>query len=104
MSDIQRSSPRAYNVVEVDCHTLDETATPVAVRMSDLSTTGAFLDSMAGLRAGTRLSLRFMVGEQEVKATAEVVHTMPQFGMGVRFLEVSPEGRAAIERLLQEQG
>ena len=104
MSDVQRSSPRAYNVVEVDCHTLDETATPVTARMSDLSTTGAFLDCMGGLRPGTRLSLRFKVGEQEVQATAEVVHQMPQFGMGVRFLELSAEGRAAIERLLAAQG
>jgi len=101
---IQRSSPRAYNVVEVACHTLDETATPVAARMADLSLTGAFLDCMGGLRPGTRLSLHFKVGEQEVQASAEVVHQMPQFGMGVRFLEMSAEGRAAIESLLKEQG
>jgi len=103
MADIRRSSPRAYNVVEVDCHTLDETATPIAARMSDLSLTGAFLDCMGGLRPGTRLALRFKVGEQDVQATAEVVHQMPQFGMGVRFLEVSSGGRAAIENLLKEQ-
>ena len=101
--EIQRSSPRAYNVVEVDCYTLDETATPVAARMSDLSLTGAFLDCMGGLRPGTRLALRFKVGGQEVQATAEVVHQMPQFGMGVRFLELSPGARAAIESLLKEQ-
>ena len=104
MASVPRSSPRVFNVVEVECHTLDETATPVAARMSDLSLTGAFLDSMAGLRLGTRLSLRFKVGEQDVQATAEVVHQMPQFGMGVRFLELSAEGHAAIERLLKEQG
>jgi len=101
---IQRSSPRAYNVVDVDCYTLDESATPVAARMSDLSLTGAFLDSQSGLRPGTRLALDFKVGEQQVQAKAEVVHQMPQFGMGVKFLEVSPGGRAAIEHLLKEQG
>jgi len=104
MSDVERSSPRVYNVVEVECHTLDETATPVVARMSDLSLTGAFLDSMGGLRPGTRLSLRFRVGDQDVQATAEVVHQMPQFGMGVRFLELTPEGRAAIESLLKDSG
>jgi len=72
--------------------------------MADLSLTGAFLDCMGGLRAGTRLALRFRVGEQEVQATAEVVHQMPQFGMGVRFLELSAEGRVAIEGLLKGQG
>jgi len=104
VSNVQRSSPRVYNVVEVECHTLDETSTPVVARMSDLSLTGAFLDSMGGLRPGTRLSLRFRVGELDVEATAEVVHQMPQFGMGVRFLELSPAGRAAIEGLLKESG
>ena len=103
MPDIQRSSPRVYNVVEVECHTLDESATPVAARMSDISLTGAFLDCMGGLRPGTRLALGFKVREQDVHATAEVVHQMPQFGMGVRFLELPPEGRAAIESLLREQ-
>jgi hypothetical protein len=28
----------------------------------------------------------------------EVMHTMPQFGMGVRFLNLAPEGRSVIER------
>ena len=29
---------------------------------------------------------------------------MPNFGMGVRFLNLSGEGRAAIEALVREQG
>jgi hypothetical protein len=104
MSDDKRTSPRAYNVVEVECHTLDETPTPVAARMSDVSATGAFLDSMAGLQPGTKLALRFRAGGHEVRVAAEVMHTMPQFGMGVRFLNLSGEGRAAIEALVREQG
>jgi PilZ domain len=102
MPEVDRS-PRVFNVVEVECYTLDETSTPVAARMSDLSVTGAFLDSMGGLRPGTRLSLRFKVGDQDVIATAEVVHQMPQFGMGVRFIEMASEGRTAIEELIKAQ-
>ena len=104
MHDNKRGSPRAYNVVEVECHTIDETATPVAARMSDVSTTGAFLDSMSGLHPGTKLALSFKVGAQVVQVAAEVMHTMPQFGMGVRFLNLSGEGRAAIEAVIREQG
>jgi hypothetical protein len=104
MSEDKRTSPRVFNVVEVECHTIDETATPIAARMSDISTTGAFLDSMAGLRPGTRLALGFKVGAQQVRVAAEVMHAMPQFGMGVRFLNLSGEGRAAIEALIREQG
>ena len=104
MSENKRSSPRVFNVVDVECYTIDETATPVAARMSDVSTTGAFLDSMAGLQPGTRVALRFMVGQQEARVSAVVVHTMPQFGMGVRFLNLPPEARAAIEAMVREQG
>jgi hypothetical protein len=104
MAENKRRSPRVFNVVEVECFTIDETATAVAARMSDLSTTGAFLDSMAGLRPGTKLALRFMAGQMEVRTSAVVVHTMPQFGMGVRFLGLPGEGRLAIEALIKEQG
>ena len=59
---------------------------------------------MNALPAGTRLALRFRAGPQEVRVAAEVVHTMPQFGMGVRFLNLSGEGRAAIEAAAQGAG
>jgi PilZ domain len=104
MSDHKRSSPRVLNVADVECHTLDEMSTPVSARMSDISTTGAFLDSMSGLPPGTKLALGFRVGETPVKVAAEVVHTMPNFGMGVRFLDLPGEARAAIEALIREQG
>ena len=64
MSENKRSSPRVYNVVEVECHTIDEAPTLVAARMSDVSTTGAFLDSMSGLQPGTKLALRFRAGSR----------------------------------------
>jgi len=103
MSDDKRSSQRVMNVIDVDCRTADDAAAPVAARISDLSTTGAFLDSMNPLPPGTKLALRFMAGPREVRVGAEVVHGMPSFGMGVRFLDLSGEGRAAIEALVREQ-
>jgi hypothetical protein len=59
---------------------------------------------MNPLPTGTKLALRFMAGPREVRVAAEVVHLMPQFGMGVRFLELSGEDRAAIEALIRAQG
>ncbi len=102
MSEDKRSSRRVMNVIDVDCRTADDTGLAVAARISDLSTTGAFLDSMNPLPVGTKLVLRFTAGPHEVRAAAEVVHSMPSFGMGVRFLDLSGEGRAAIEALVSE--
>jgi hypothetical protein len=102
MSDDKRSSRRVMNVIDVDCHTVDDVA-PLAARISDLSATGAFLDSMNPLPPGTKLGLGFVAGPQEVRVAAEVVHCMPGFGMGVRFLDLSGEARAAIEALVRAQ-
>ncbi len=103
MSDDKRASQRVMNVIDVDCRTADDAETPIAARISDLSATGAFLDSMNPLPAGTRLVLRFMAGPREVLVAAEVVHSMPGFGMGVRFTDLSGESRAAIDALVRGQ-
>ena len=104
MSDDKRASQRVMNVIDVDCRTADDAQTPVAARISDVSATGAFLDSMNPLPVGTKLAMRFMAGPREVQVVAEVMHSMPSFGMGVRFLDLSPENRAAIESLVSGQG
>ena len=102
MLEVQRSSPRVYHPVEVDCRTLDAARDTVVARMSDLSATGAFLES-GGLEPGTLLALGFKVGDQDVRVTAQVVHQTPRSGMGVRFIEMTPEGREAIEALVKAQ-
>ena len=101
MSDDKRSAPRVPNFTEVDCYAADGTGTPIPARMSDLSVTGAFIDSVNTLPLGTKLALHFMAGQHELLVGAEVVHAMPQFGMGVRFLNLTAEGRAAIEALIK---
>ncbi len=90
--------------IGLECCTLDGSAAPVTARISDLSVTGAFLDCLNTLPMGTRLGLRFALNDHLVTVAAEVVHSMPQFGMGVRFLNLSPESRATIEQLAQAKG
>jgi hypothetical protein len=101
MSQDKRSAPRVLNSIDLECYTLDESPATVTARISDLSVTGAFLDCLNALPVGTRLGLRFVLNEHLLTVAAEVVHSMPQFGMGVRFLNLSPESRATIEQLLE---
>jgi hypothetical protein len=101
MSQDKRSSPRMLNSIDLECYTIDESPAPVTARISDLSVTGAFLDCLNTLPVGTLLGLRFVLNEHLVTVGAEVVHSMPQFGMGVRFVNLSPEARATIEGLLE---
>jgi c-di-GMP-binding flagellar brake protein YcgR len=97
MGDLEKRGARriAYRS-EVECSSTGNS--PLDPRISDLSASGAFIDSMNGLPAGSRLHLRFpLPSGQTVSVEAEVVHSMPHFGMGVRFLGMADETRRAIE-------
>jgi hypothetical protein len=102
--DDKRTDPRISYPCEVECYGVGLGATnPLNPRISDLSLTGAFVDSIVPVPMGTKLKLRFPLGSREISVTAEVVHEMPQFGMGVRFLDLKPEDRAAIAERIQEE-
>src|SRR5262245_48863181 len=100
MGDVEkRGAKRIPYRSEVECSSTGNS--PLDPRISDLSVTGAFIDSMNGVPAGSRLLLRFLLpGGQTVVVQAEVVHSMPHFGMGVRFLDLGDESRHAIQALV----
>jgi hypothetical protein len=95
MSDL-RHAPRVSYACEVQCTGVGMGLSPLNPRISDLSATGAFIDSMTHIPVGSKVKLTFIVAGREIQAVAEVAHAMPQFGMGVRFVELSDEDRLAI--------
>ncbi len=103
MSDDKRRSPRVSYACEVECTGVGMGLSPLNPRISDLSATGAFIDCMTHIPQGSQVKLKFGLGGRTINATAEVAHSMPQFGMGVRFLEMSDEDRRAIEEFVAKQ-
>jgi hypothetical protein len=99
--DEKRASPRVSYPCEVDCSGVGIGMSPLNPRISDLSATGAFVDSMVTLPAGTAVRLKFSLPSLVVDCTGQVVHEMPQFGMGVRFVDLTPEQQVAIEEVVQ---
>lgn len=75
----------------------------LATRINDLSMTGAFIDSMTCYAPGTVLSLRFRIKDILIETGAEVRYSMPQMGMGVRFLDLKPDHLAALESLIEDK-
>ncbi|GEM_PF-1459797 len=61
---------------------------------------GLFITSAQPPPVGSKLRLLFDVPGGEVLATAIVRDSIPGRGMGVEFVEISPESRARIEELL----
>jgi hypothetical protein len=96
--DERRSSRRITFFCEAQLDGMDVSRTNV--RLADLSTDGAFVDARTVLPPGSVANLRFTLLGQEVTARAEVRYSMPGMGMGLRFLDVSPEARDLIARFV----
>jgi hypothetical protein len=61
-------------------------------RISDISTTGVFIDALTPLPAGSLVTLRFTLpGGHIVETSGKVVQSQPRIGMGVVFTSLSPE-------------
>ena len=96
----KRGNRRVSYPCEVECSGVGVGMSPLNPRISDLSVTGAFVDSMVTLPAGTKLRLKFSLPSLVVNVIGEVMHDMPQFGMGVRFLDLTPLQRVALEEVV----
>jgi hypothetical protein len=72
-------------------------ATPV--RLYDVSVGGCFINSMYEQKPGVKFVLEMdlpLVGV--VTVNAEVLYVKPEFGFAVRFIDMSPEAKAALQR------
>jgi hypothetical protein len=69
--------------------------------VNDLSITGAFIDSMTCFAVGSTVRMKFRVRDVVISTNAEVRYAMPHIGMGVRFLDLTPEHIAALESLIE---
>jgi len=94
----RRIAKRISYICEVECEGDD---IRLASRINDLSTTGAFIDSMSSYASGTILKLKFRIKEFPIETECEVRYGMPQMGMGVRFLNLKPEYLALLEHLVE---
>jgi hypothetical protein len=95
----RREAKRISYICEVECDASG--VSRLATRLNDLSMTGAFIDSMTCFAVGTILNLTFHIKNVRIETTAEVRNSMPQMGMGVRFLDLKPEHVAALESLIE---
>jgi hypothetical protein len=97
----KRSAPRVSYPCEVDC--LGPEDTTLHLRIADVSLTGAFVDAMTTLPAGTFVNMRFTIEGQVLTIGAEVCHAMPGIGMGVRFAELTEPQASLLNRLVAER-
>ena len=97
----KRRAKRVSYPCEVECTGAGEN--PLNPRISDLSSSGAFIDSMMPVPVGTRFAVRFALPSGPIQLMAEVAHSMERFGMGVRFLDLTSEQRARLEEAVKSR-
>ena len=95
----RREAKRISYICEVECDGVG--INRIATRITDLSTTGAFIDSMTCFTQGTLLKIKFRIKDTLIEADCEVRYSMPQMGMGVRFLNLKPHSLAVLEHLIE---
>ena len=94
----RREAKRISFICEVECGGAG--ISRLATRITDLSTTGAFIDSMTNYAPGTVLTLKFRVKDILIETQCEVRYSMRQMGMGVRFVNMPPASLAVLEHLI----
>jgi hypothetical protein len=95
----RRESKRITYICEVECETAG--ANRLTTRINDVSMTGLFIDSMSPFSVGTVVKLKFRVLDHLIETLGEVRYSMPQVGMGVRFVDLKPEHLALLESLIE---
>src|SRR5262245_13899264 len=93
----KRASPRFPYVTEVHCD--GPGVWRADARTADLSALGAFIDLADPATEGTRVALQFHLADALVETYADVARTLPQLGMGVRFVNLKPVWKTALESL-----
>ena len=92
----RRREDRIPFILEVKCKEFG----PTPLRISDLSRTGAFIDTLVSIRAGSVIELGFQLHELEINVMAEVRHCVPYIGIGVQFLNLGADEQYFISFVL----
>ena len=70
-------------------------------RTSELSRHGCYMDMMNPFFDGTTLNVRIVHDGQALDASARVIHSQPNVGMGLSFDQIEPDHQPIIDKWLR---
>ena len=101
-SEERRAFDRSRLIVDVFFDGTD--ATGVA-STKDISIGGLYMNTQTAIPEGAHLVVRIPLGTgNEVVCTGQVIYSNPGKGVGVRFVSITDEARALLERELGKKG
>jgi hypothetical protein len=100
----QRQSDRHPSHYRELCITYEGRSEEISLRPPDLSAQGMFIQTARHFPEGAVLKVRFRLARSlyEVTARAEVRYCLADVGIGIEFVEISPEARRAIREELRD--
>ncbi len=99
MDQERRRAPRFPFIATAEV--LAESAgTRLAARISDISATGCYVDTINPLVDGTAVRLKILTETHVFEAPATVVYSHAHLGMGLRFGEVLPNAQDVLQNWL----
>lgn len=99
MDQERRRAPRFPFIAAAEVRP-DITGPQLAARISDISSTGCYVDTINPLAGGTSVSLKIHTETQVFEAPATVVYAYTHLGMGLKFGELSANSRIVLQTWL----
>jgi hypothetical protein len=78
----------------------EDTGSRMSTRISDLSTSGCYVDTINPLPDGTLVQVKIFTETQKFEAPATVVFSHTHLGMGLAFREVQPSSQDVLQNWL----
>ena len=97
----QRSALRCALVASVEVTDLRSGA-KLSARISELGVGGCYVDALNPFPEGTLVGLRILRDQGVFETKAKVAYCDSRFGMGLAFIEMTPDQRSLLEAWLAE--
>ena len=95
----RRSSPRVKCSVSVELRA--EGQPNIWGKASDLGTGGCFVEMPIPLKQGSKFEIILWIAGTKLKLQAAVVSSAPGYGIGIRFLDVSPQDQERLRNFIK---
>ena len=99
MDQERRRAPRFPFIASAEI-LAEKAATRLAARISDISATGCYVDTINPLVDGTTVRLKSLTEAHVFEAPATVVYSHVHLGMGLKFGEVLPNSQDVLQNWL----
>lgn len=100
MDQERRRTPRIPFIASAEV-LAEDAGSQLQVRISDISVSGCYVDTINPLPDGTSVQVRIFNNSQRFEAPATVIYSHAHLGMGLAFREVQSNSQTVLQNWLQ---